>query len=245
MTTSFIVPCFNEEVLIDGCLMSIVDEIERTKTVAEIIVVDNGSTDRTALIVEAWARVYFYIRLVDEPVKGVVHARQRGFEVAKYKYLANIDADNRLPRGWLTRALAEMSRSGVVAVSGPCVYQNLPRPIQALSRFFYAIAWLSHRTVGPMIQGGNYIARSDALALVSGYDTSIAFFGEDTMTAVRLATIGKIKFVLGLWIFSSSRRLEKEGLVRTTARYVINYLWITLFQRPFTPVYTDIRSGSD
>ena len=47
---SFVVPAYNEEALIESCLAAIMREISRTRCPAEIIVVNNGSTDATRQI---------------------------------------------------------------------------------------------------------------------------------------------------------------------------------------------------
>jgi glycosyltransferase involved in cell wall biosynthesis len=239
---SFIIPALNEEALIAGCLRSIIYEVDRAGIRAEVIVVDNGSTDQTAGI----ARVIggcaeISVHVLYELQKGITYARQRGADAARYDVLAFIDADNVLPEGWLAVILHELEHPGVVAVSGPLVYRELSWPLRKLSWAFYAVAWLSHRTVGPMLQGGNYAVRGAALRAAGGHDTGIEFFGEDTATAIRLARVGKVRFSMGLWAYSSARRFEREGLVLTTARYVINYLWITFAHRPYTTTHVDVR----
>jgi hypothetical protein len=42
-------------------------------------------------------------------------------------------------------------------------------------------------------------------------------------------------------MFSSARRLRKEGMFTMAARYSINYLWTTFMKRPFTETHIDIR----
>jgi glycosyltransferase involved in cell wall biosynthesis len=238
---SVVIPAYNEERLIIRCLDSILRELSWTNIPAEIIVVDNNSTDNTADIVGAKATQHRVIRLESEHNKGVVHARQHGFACSQYSIIANIDADSVLPTGWLSNALSAIADPEVVAASGPLVYYDMSRTVRVLAKFFYLLGWISHRCIGPMIQGGNYVVKRRALMQVDGYDTSIEFYGEDTATAMRLATVGKVKFLFSMWINSSGRRLIGEGLIKTTLRYSINYLWVTFRRKPFTKTYSDIR----
>ena len=60
---AFVIPAYNEEALIGKCLESVVAEIARSGADAEIIVVNNASTDRTGEI----ARSFPTVRVVDEP----------------------------------------------------------------------------------------------------------------------------------------------------------------------------------
>jgi GT2 family glycosyltransferase len=92
-----------------------------------------------------------------------------------------------------------------------------------------------------MVQGGNFVLRREALEEIGGFNTAIAFYGEDTDIARRLNRVGKVKFTFDLKMYSSARRLKKEGMLTIAARYTINYLWTTFRKKPFTEEYIDIR----
>ena len=94
-----------------------------------------------------------------------------------------------------------------------------------------------------MLQGGNFVLRKSALDKVGGFNTSIDFYGEDTDIACRMCEVGDVKFSFSFPIYSSGRRLAKEGIFTTGCRYAVNYLWTICFHRPFTETSTDIRSG--
>lgn len=229
---SFIVPAYNEEVLIADCIRSI-------KALGlpsyELIVVDNGSTDRTGDV--AWE---MGARVLPEPHKGVTRARQAGFEVASGDILAFVDADNILPKSWLRAALSALSDPRVVVASGPIIYPGLPSWKQLLTSLFYGVARLTH-LIWPMVQGGNFIVKRSALVQAGGFNTSIEFYGEDTDTAVRLSKVGRVVLCPDMWSWSSPRRMHEEGLFITGARYVVNYAWVSLFGHPWSDHYNDIR----
>src|SRR6476620_1694259 len=79
---SVVMPCLNEEQSIGACI----EKIRRTFTAAnitgEIIVCDNGSTDRSAEIAESMS-----VRVVRQPLRGYGNAYLKGFECANGKYL--------------------------------------------------------------------------------------------------------------------------------------------------------------
>lgn len=230
---SFIVPAYNEEALLALCLKSIIEEAGGINY--ELIVVDNNSTDNTAEVARGCGA-----RVISEPRKGVTRARQAGLQAAKYDLVAFIDADNQLPSGWLDIAFNAFNRPGVIAVSGPVVYNDLPVRQRVISFIFYTVAKAAHQ-VAPMIQGGNFVLDRASINLAGGFDTEIEFYGEDTATAVRLSKLGKIKFDLNLCVWSSARRMQKEGMVLTGSRYILNYVWVHLSGRPWTQHYDDIR----
>jgi GT2 family glycosyltransferase len=128
----------------------------------------------------------------------------------------------------------------VVAASGPVNYFELGRSKRILSFFFYLLAKGSHQ-IFPMIQGGNFILKKSALQQAGGFNTKLDFYGEDTDTAIRLSEIGKIKFDLNMWVYSSARRVKNDGLFILGSRYVLNYFWIWVAGKPWTTDYHDIR----
>jgi len=234
-TISFIIPCYNEEKYIRDCIQSIKREAEHLPHY-EIIVVDNNCSDNTVLIAMDEA-----VTVVSERQKGVVFARQKGYETAQYDLIANIDADSRLCEGWVDIALTHIQDPKVAAITGPLIYDDVSRSLAISTKVYYYLAWFSSKTIGVFLQGGNALIRKSALDSTNGYDTSIAFYGEDTMTAKRLEPYGKIKFVMDLNLHSSPRRLKDQGVISTTWLYLKNYLSVTFKDKATTNAYKDYR----
>jgi glycosyltransferase involved in cell wall biosynthesis len=244
MRLSFVVPAYNEETYLPACLDSILKQIQSLGDDVEIIVVNNASTDRTREV----ALQYPGVRVVDEPRKGLTFARQAGFAASSGALIANVDSDSRLTPGWVDRVLKTFAdEPKMVALSGPFIYYDLT-PQQLVSvRIFYAAAFLVYVTnryilrAGSMVQGGNFVLRRDALEKIGGFNTSISFYGEDTDIARRMNSVGEVKFTFDLKMFSSARRLKKEGMLTMAGRYTLNYLWTTFRKKPYTEEYIDIR----
>ena len=139
----------------------------------------------------------------------------------------------------------------LAALSGPLVYYDLSPREQLLVRGFYGIAWLTYALnryvlrVGSMVQGGNFVVARPALERIGGFNVAITFYGEDTDLARRLHEVGRVLFTFDLKMYSSARRLKKEGILRMAVRYSVNYLWTTFLKRPFTMQHIDIREESE
>jgi glycosyltransferase involved in cell wall biosynthesis len=244
MKISFIIPAHNEEALIATCIESVQREIARANCEAEIIVVNNASTDRTGDIVRAATGV----RLVDEPRKGLTRARQSGFDVSGGDLIANIDADTMLPPGWIDKALKEFGAdSKLVGLSGPFHYYDLPFykrvPADMFIALYPLVNFVLHEFfgIGAVLQGGNFVLRRSALQQTGGFDTSISFYGEDTDMARRISKFGKVKWTLSFPILASGRRIMHEGLLRMGARYSMNFFWTTFAKKPWTTEHVDVR----
>jgi glycosyltransferase involved in cell wall biosynthesis len=207
-------------------------------------VINNASSDRTKEVALSWPGV----KVVDEARKGITYARQAGLLASSGELIANIDADTRLPRGWLAKVFSEFSKNeNLVALSGPHISYDLPRIARIGFWFFYGLGYaiyvINHYLLkkGAMLQGGNFILRRAALEKIGGFDLEISFYGEDSDIARRIQKIGRVKFTFDLPIYASGRRLKKEGIIKAGLKYGINYLWIIFRKKPFSKDYRDIR----
>ena len=241
---SFVVPAYNEEKHLGKALAAILSETKRAGCAAEIIVVNNASTDGTAEVAASFPEVI----VVDEPVKGLVQARRAGYLRASGELIANVDADTIVTDGWLARVLEEFRRRPrMVALSGPYIYYDVSKRTRAAVRAFYVMGYgfyVLNRFVlrsGSLLQGGNFVVRRTALEKIGGYNPVFSFYGEDTDLARRLNRVGAVKFTFRLPALSSGRRLAAEGVIKIGLRYSMNYVWATYMHRPFTDEWKDVR----
>lgn len=241
MLLSIAIPAYNEENYLGDCLDAVQAEIKRCAQAdsIEVVVVDNASTDRTGEI----ARSFPGVRVVYEAQKGLTRARQKGLSEANGEILAFIDADTLMPENWIYHLLDSFSKDErVVCVSGPYIYHDARWFECILIRLYWIIlAVPSYWITRYMVVGGNFAARKDALLRIGGFDTNIAFYGEDTNIARRLSAIGIVWFRMSLPMYTSSRRLRAEGLLRTALKYAANFLAEVIFKRPVTSSYRDVR----
>jgi glycosyltransferase involved in cell wall biosynthesis len=245
MNLAFVIPAYNEQALIGKCVESVLAEVKRSgRTGIEIVVVNNNSTDRTAEVAGAYAGV----RVVDEPQKGLVSARDGGFRATTAELVANIDADTIVPPGWLDTVFAAFeAEDRLVCISGPYVYYDLSAWNRFLVGIFYAATYAIYLLnrfvlrVGSVVQGGNFVFRRDAWIAAGGFNRDIKFYGEDTDVAVRLSKVGGVRWTYRLKMLTSGRRLMEEGVIRTGLTYTLNFLWVTISGKPATKDYTDIR----
>ncbi len=244
MQLAFVIPAYNEEGLIAKCLESVMAEVKRSGRDVDVVVVNNASTDSTGEI----ARTFEGVRVIDEPEKGLVAARDAGFRATTAELVGNIDADTLMPPGWIDTVMSEFERRpNLVALSGPYVYYDLSRWNRALVTIFYGATYLIYLVsrfvlrVGSVVQGGNFVFKRSAWLKVGGFDRSIQFFGEDTDVAVRLSKVGGVKWTFRLRMLTSGRRLAKEGVFQTAGTYVLNYFWVTFVGVPATKKHNDVR----
>lgn len=241
MRLSIVIPAFNEADYLPACLNEVLAEVARAPDpdAIEVLVVDNASTDATGDI----ARAAPGVCVVHEPLKGLTHARQAGLEAASGDIIAYVDADTRMPAGWIARVLRTFEgKPNVVCVSGPYIYYDAATWQRAMVRLYWIfLASPAYWMTRYMVVGGNFAVRRSALEQIGGFDTTIAFYGEDTNIARRLKSAGRVKFLLRLPMPTSSRRLAAEGMTATAFKYAANFLGEAVLKRPLTEEYRDIR----
>lgn len=93
MKYSVIIPVYNVEKYIDRCLKSV---ISQNYDDLEIIVIDNGSTDRSGSICDIYANEYANISVYHIENHGVGPARNFGLSKAKGEFISFVDADDYL-----------------------------------------------------------------------------------------------------------------------------------------------------
>jgi len=117
MKLSIVIPAFNEEKLLPGCLAQLAAALQANASPdwsAEVIVCDNNSTDATAALARAAGAV-----VVFEPVNQISRARNAGARAASGDWLLFIDADSYLHPATLAELL-RCIRQGRCA-GGGCV----------------------------------------------------------------------------------------------------------------------------
>ena len=113
---TIIMPVFNKEKYIRETIESVLNQ---TLNEFEFIIIDDGSTDKSGIISDEYARKDERIRVIHIPNGGVSNARNIGLDMAEGEYITFIDADDRVTEGYLenlydciTNSKADMVISG-------------------------------------------------------------------------------------------------------------------------------------
>ena len=182
---SVVVCAYNAERTMDQCLASLA---ELNYPDYEVIVVNDGSRDRTLEIAES----YGYCRIINQPNKGLSAARNVGAEAATGEIVAYTDSDCVADPDWLTYLVAKMEASDLAACGGP----NFPPPEDNLVPAAVAVApggpthVLISDEVAEHIAGCNMAFRRDALLQLGGFDPIYRAAGDDVDICWRFQDAG-------------------------------------------------------
>ncbi|WP_353949006.1 glycosyltransferase [Sporolactobacillus sp. Y61] len=93
---SIIIPCYNAEKYIDKCLSSIINQ---TLKRIEIIVVNDGSTDKSLDVITRYQNKFSNIKIVNQKNMGQAESRNKGIRLAKGEYIGFVDSDDYIESG--------------------------------------------------------------------------------------------------------------------------------------------------
>lgn len=125
---SFVIPCFNSAETIQKTLNSIFSQ--KIDYSYEVIVVDNGSEDKTLEIVKQ-----FSVQLFVELKRGANHARNTGLRNSKGKYVAFVDSDVVLEDNWAQNLLSYIRKKSLLAAQGKIILRPFKNPDSLLERY--------------------------------------------------------------------------------------------------------------
>ena len=185
---SIVIPAHNAEKTLGACLSAC---LSQTHPNTEVIVVDDGSTDATPRIAEA-----FPVHYIRQENRGPAAARNRGAAEATGSFVAFTDADCVPEPDWIAQLLAVFAE-GVVAVGGT---YGIANPESILARMIHEEIALRHAHYGDDVDflgSFNVMYDREAFQTAGGFDEAFSrASAEDNDLSYRLLDAGgKLRFV--------------------------------------------------
>jgi len=221
MLLSIVIPAYNEEKQLPGCLSSVTEAITSlgVEKACEVIVCDNNSSDDTAQIaLAAGATVVF------EPINQIGRARNTGAAEARGSWLLFIDADSRLAPANLAAVISLARADGPILGGGSIItLDNLPR----LARLVLW-GWNLTSRVARIAAGSFIFCRVQAFQALGGFHTDF-FAAEELDFSKRLKRWcaqqgGRFVILTVLPHLSSGRKFQLFS-----ARELLTYSWRVAF----------------
>ena len=218
-TISIVVPVRNRERTIEKCLQSLVNLDYPS---LEIIVVDNGSTDRSLEIISA-----FPVKLMKEKKRGAYAARNRGLETAQGELFFFIDSDCIAERDLLKKLVRHFTDERIAGVGGQlqaCEPTTLTEQfedfagIQVFDLPKGLLEWDKNKFLSGAIHTSNALFRKNAIRDVKGFDSDFRS-GGDVHLCWQLQRAGYQIYFDPDAVVKHMHRTNLRGLMRQFFKY--------------------------
>ena len=195
---SVIIPTFNSERFLEECLLSLKNQTYRR---IEVILVDDGSTDRTVEVAKRSG-----CRIVNNPKRGRAEAKNEGVKVSGGEYVFFVDSDMELTTNVIAEcvklAKSDLGIGGIV-VPERSIGDSFWVRVRDFERTFYA---------GSNVESARFF-RSEIVERVGGFEEGLTFFEESTLpykieqngynVVARVSSVirhHEENFLLGAWL---------------------------------------------
>jgi glycosyltransferase involved in cell wall biosynthesis len=180
---SVVIPCYNSAEYLRDCVLSVWAQKGHT----EIIIVDDGSTDDTYQQAKAIMAEYpQQVVLITQGNQGAAAARNAGLRVARGKFIAFLDADDRYAPGFFEVAFRRFeSDPTLLSIFCEMEFVNAHRPVEPWQK-------KAMEDVAP----GTLIVRTEIARQLGGFPIDKAFrgkaAGEDCVFRMQVLAAGKM-----------------------------------------------------
>lgn len=206
---SIIIPALNEERHIEGCLKAIFS-LNSHNVQYEIIVVDNGSSDRTLDIARS-----FGVRVIIAEKVHIATLRNLGAKIAYGNIFAFVDADCIVSRDWIVNAVKCFETTNAALVGS---FHKNPEGGGWLAKTSEIISRTKTGGNVNYIPSGNMFVKRECFVNVGGFDESLET-NEDVEFCQRLKWKGHKIFA------ESSIEATHLGIPRSLKEFFMREIW--------------------
>lgn len=215
---SIIIPCFNDADYIEQSIQSALDQTYKNK---EIIVVDDGSNEKTkAVLKRLEAKIDF---LITQENKGVSAARNRGIEASKGEYILVLDSDDYFESTFCEKAVKILNKKTNIKL------------VTCFARWFWSDqGYQIYKPEGGEVKNflltnaaiGNSIFRKFDFIKNGSYDEEMLTGYEDWEFYLRLLKSGGIAEVIPEVLFNYRIKKNSRNKKANMARYdILGYIY--------------------
>lgn len=238
---SIVFPTLNEEAFIGDSLKSLKEKMLLSH---ELIVSDGKSTDKTVEIAKKYADNV--IEYTGEKRQNISQGRNAGGMAARGNYVVFMDADSRIPEPdkFFIRALDHFN-SNPKLVALTVRLKVYPETETFADRLIFGILTFNLRVMNNVFHIGEstgefQMIRSDIFRKLRGFREDL-ITREDADMFHRLSKVGRTMLDPHLTVYHSGRRAHKIGWPKLLKTWILNSVWVVLFNKAKEKEWTVVR----
>lgn len=219
MKISVVIPFRDSQETIHTCLSALLEQSFRPH---EVVLVDNGSSDKSAEIVHIFQKTHPHMNVVrmEELKPGPSAARNKGFRMVTGDIIAFTDSDCVPGKNWLEEINHAFSGVEFGAVAGRVAGYGSESTLDKFHSLFTMKGFTQDQTFEEftLLRGGfptaNLAVRKDVLDSIEGFDESMKIYSEDYDLCARIYQAGfAIKYIRDAVVYHNHRN-SLEGTWR-------------------------------
>lgn len=173
-SVSFLIPAFNEEKSLKGTVESVLKSTH--KNIAEIIIINDGSTDNTLNIAKQLEKKYSKVKVLDKKNSGKADSLNEGIKIAKGELIAIVDADSYPDSHAVASMQGYFDDEKVGAVTTRILVRNRSNSLRTMQAIEYKVIAFTRKLLGFLdsiyvTPGPFALYRKSALKKVRGFDS--------------------------------------------------------------------------
>jgi len=197
---SIVICTYNRNDILKICLETIVKYFP-TNFTAEMIIVNNNSTDSTAQTLTDFVKTYSWCKVVNEPKQGLSQARNTGFQSASHSWILYLDDDAKIDQNLFNRIHENIKLQTYQCIGG----MYLPWYVNEKPKWFRD-KWASNQLaydklhllqINEFASGGVFLVHKNLLEKHKGFRTTYGMrgkqlgYGEETDLQRRIRKAGE------------------------------------------------------
>lgn len=196
---SIIIPVYNVAPYLDACLLSCVNQTFRD---IEIIVVNDGSTDESPLIIQEYAEKDDRIKVITKENKGLIYARKSGLDIAQGEYVFHLDGDDYLEIDAIDELYSKAVNTGADYVIGH--FYSVRDKKKSEERIYYDLDGLSGQDLllKMLDERWNIWGRLIHISLFDNLVYYPVFMGEDLFLSMQIVFNVKKTVVVDICLYN-------------------------------------------
>lgn len=221
---SVIIPVLNGEKSIGNCLESMT-RLTYPKSKFEVIVVDNGSTDRTIEMVQNFKREHdVNVKMYFQSIRSSYAARNKGVKNASGYIVAFTDADCVVDKDWLTNAEVYFSNKNIGGIAGEILSERGDTIVERYTADSGILSQKRKFVSGnlPYAQTANAIYRKELFSKIGYFDEMLSGGDADYSWRMLLNTDYRIIYAEDTVVLHK-HRTSLKGLFKQTFKHGYGY----------------------